>query len=176
MPKYQAFAPLRNAIAKAVWVPLFVASSVFGCVEINGGAVEVSWAIFSRDGRAIRDCSCAEPSIGFVRLQLVSEADPTIQPCAGVAACRFSCGRQTGATPFMVPPGQYLMSVIPVAPDGTDLPTTSAPGGEKTAVQTLPPVSRTVVRGQPTGPEAFGLETECAARCNGGAIFSACTD
>ncbi|MBC8131460.1 MAG: hypothetical protein H7X95_00655 [Deltaproteobacteria bacterium] len=142
-----------------------------GCVEIEGGAVEVSWAIFARDGRGITDCSCASPSISYVRLNLVSVADPGQQPCAGLDACRFTCHRKTGATPFVVPPGQYLMSVVPVDAAGNDLPTVFA-AGDPTGpavpwVQTPPATTRTVVRGRPTALEAFDLEVDCACQRNG---------
>ena len=63
----------------AIWIGLLAVS----CVDIKGGAVEVPWAIFDTNGRAINDCACAvEPplgdnpagdrSIAFVRLDLVS--------------------------------------------------------------------------------------------------------
>src|SRR5450432_2079072 len=145
--------------------------SLVGCVEINGGAVEVSWAIFARDGRAINDCGCSEPRIAEVRLNLVSDPGGASQPCAGVAACRFSCGRKVGATPFMVPPGQYLMSLVPIGSDGNDLP---AAGGPDVAVLAPPAQSRTVVRGQPTELEAYMLEASCASRCDMG-FFNACS-
>ena len=40
------------------------------CVEIDGGAVEISWVIRSETGSAITDCGCASPSIATVRLKL----------------------------------------------------------------------------------------------------------
>lgn len=76
----------------------------------------------------------------------------------------------------MVPPGQYLISVVPVAADGTDLPTSFVPGGDPPSVQIPTAQSRSVVRGRPTQLEAFTLETDCAARCDSGGIVSPCTD
>lgn len=152
-----------------------IALPAAGCVDISGGAVEVSWAVFSRDGRAINDCSCADPAIGYVRLQLVSETDPGNQPCAGNGACRFACGRKTGATPFFIAPGQYLMSVVPLDADGNDLATTFIPGNAVPSVQTPAAESGTVVRGQPTELEAFMLEADCRSTCNAGGILSPCT-
>src|SRR5437016_2283904 len=81
-----------------------------GCVRIDGGAVEVSWVVRSTDGRAITDCSCADPPIAKVRINLLGvngDIDGT-QPCeapANRAACEFPCQRQTGATPFNIKPG-----------------------------------------------------------------------
>ena len=157
--------PLGNtALLLGAALAIGVASA--GCVEINGGAVEVSWAIFARDGRAITDCTCADPNIVYVRLNLVSDPDGTLQPCAGVNSCRFTCGRNVGATPFMVPPGQYLMSLVPVGADGSDLPI----GPLAPSVEIPAPESRAVVRGQPTELEAFMLEANCATSCDKGSL------
>jgi hypothetical protein len=152
----------------ALGLGLPAAGALVGCVDVNGGAVEVAWAIFARDGRAITDCTCADPAIGYVRLELVSDPPPGNQPCAGTNSCRFACNRKVGATPFMIPPGRYLMSVVPVGLDGADIPATS--------VKVPPPVSRFVVTGQPTELEAFMLESaNCADRCNTGGISETCT-
>ena len=168
--------PFRGRGNRVVLAALSILASALagsGCVEINGGAVEVSWAIFARDGRTITDCSCANPQIAFVRLQLVSESNPGSQPCTGNEACRFSCGRKTGATPFTIPAGQYLMSVVPVDSSGTDLPALIAPG--VASVQSPPPESRAVVRGQPTELESFMLEADCGMACDRGGIFNPCS-
>jgi hypothetical protein len=130
------------------------------CVDIDGGAVEVAWAIFAEDGRAINDCSCSEPGIAYVRLHLVADPDASLQPCADNPGCRFSCGRKIGATPFSIPPGQYLMSLIAVDTNGVDV--------QAGSVRSPPAQSRAVVRGQPTQLEAFMLETTCRAECNKG--------
>jgi hypothetical protein len=133
-----------------------------GCVQINGGAVEVSWEVHA-NGRAITDCSCAAPEISKVRIDLVGKGGSIAgtTPCADRAQCEFSCQRKTGATPFDIPetkPGEsYLVSVVAVGPDGVDLPRSIAPA----------PVERTVSRGQPTEVEAFLLEVGCDQSCGG---------
>ncbi|MES1171866.1 MAG: hypothetical protein ABUL77_01405 [Bacteroidota bacterium] len=132
-----------------------------GCVSIDGGAVEVAWSIFAPDGRAINDCGCTDPAVASLRLNLVSDPDGASQPCAGLAACRFACDRKIGATPFIIPPGQYLISLVAVDQEGADIPATS--------VLTPPPQSRSIVRGQPTELEAFMIETGCKTVCNSGA-------
>jgi hypothetical protein len=145
-----------------------------GCVDINGGSVEVAWGVFAKDGRAINDCACAVPltppgtetPIAFVRLDLVSDSDPADQPCAGNDGCRFSCNRKIGATPFMVPPGRYLMSLVPVDASGADFPAGS--------VDAPPAELRSVVKGQPTELDAFMLQARCATRCNKGGNMQPC--
>jgi hypothetical protein len=161
-----------------VGLGLVALGAIAGCVDVNGGAVEVAWAVFARDGRAINDCSCAalssdvsssEPRVGiaYVRLNVVSDPTPDSQPCAGKDSCRFACNRKVGATPFMIPPGRYLMSLVPVGADGNDIAATE--------VKAPPPISRFVVTGQPTELEAFMLEAaNCASACNVGGITNAC--
>jgi hypothetical protein len=153
-------AQLVRVVTLSTIVGLPLGAAAIGCVEINGGAVEASWAIFARDGRAISDCRCSDPGIAYVRVDLDGES----HPCDDKDACRFSCDRKVGATPFMIPPGQYLISLVPVGADGMDLPAGSSPG----EVQWPAAESRTVVRGQPTDLEAFMLESSCAASCDRG--------
>jgi hypothetical protein len=153
---------------------LALALVVGGCVDINGGAVEVAWGVFAKDGRAINDCACAVPlappdtetPIAYVRIDLVSDSDPADRPCAGNDNCRFSCNRKIGATPFMVPPGRYLMSLVPVDASGTDF----AAG----AVDSPPAELRSVVKGQATELDAFMLQARCATRCNAGGSMQPC--
>jgi hypothetical protein len=136
-----------------------------GCVEINGGAVEVPWTVFAADGRgAINDCSCADPAIAYVRLRLT--APDGSDPCATTDACRFECHRKTGATPFMIAAGTYLMSIEPEGADGAPL---------SPALVSVPaPMTRQVVRGAPTELDAFDIEVACAASCHGDDVDQPC--
>lgn len=141
---------------------LLVEGFVGSCVQINGGSVEVSWVVHA-NGRAITDCGCADPDIASVRVEIVGKggAIDGTRPCDGQPKCVFPCQRQTGATPFDIPPTQgdemYAISVVAVGPDGSDLP----------AVQTPAPILRSVVNGQPTEVEAFLLDAGCAPACEG---------
>ena len=141
-----------------------------GCVEINGGAVEVPWTVFAEDGRgAINDCACTEPTIAFVRLKL--EAPPSApeqaDPCAGSMACRFSCGRKTGATPFMIPAGTYQMSIEPETADGQPID----PG----LVMVPAPITRDVVRGAAAELDALQITAPCALACPGDDMTMTCS-
>src|SRR4051812_31869981 len=128
---------------------LVAASAAVSCVEIDGGAVEASWVVVSVDGHAIPTCACTDPQIDSVRVKLVryggGAAEPGGDACAGRASCQFACDRRTGATPFDIPPGQYLMSLVAV--DGTGQDLTDDAAGEKRVVAPAP-VLRDVVRGQ----------------------------
>jgi hypothetical protein len=141
-----------------------------GCVQIDGGAVEVSWVVHA-NGRAITDCGCSDPEIDRVRIKLVGRGGNIggLEPCAGRAQCEFSCKRQTGATPFDIPEThgdeRYEVSVVPVGKDGAEL----------LQIVTPAPILRTVTRGQPTEVEAFLLEAGCAMECNGMNNSGVCT-
>jgi len=133
-----------------------------GCVQIDGGAIEVSWVVHA-NGRAITDCSCADPAIASVRIDVTGQGgsiDGT-RPCEGRARCQFACGRQTGATPFDIPETHgdemYAIQVVAVGADGVDLPAVMAPAS----------ILRTVTRGQPTEVEAFLLSAGCNIDCGG---------
>jgi len=131
------------------------------CVEIDGGAVEISWVIRSETGSAITDCGCASPSIATVRLKLtgVGGTIEDYQPCAGNAHCDFPCGRQTGSTPFNIKEThgdeRYQVSIAAVGTDGTEL----------LQVMTPAPILREDARGQPTEVESMQLVALCATEC-----------
>jgi|1186.fasta_scaffold844995_1 hypothetical protein len=132
-----------------------------GCVDIEGGAVEVSWVVRSTSGSAITNCGCADPPIDKVRLVLVPRG-ASIEgnnPCEGAAQCEFPCQRQTGSTAFNIKPTQagesYEISVVAVGADGNVLE----------GVMTPAPILRSVVSGQPTEVEAFQLVAPCRAEC-----------
>jgi hypothetical protein len=162
--KRRKFANPMTTLLCALGLPLFFSAS--GCVEIDGGSVEVSWAVFTRDGRAITNCECADPAIAYIRLNLVSDPDGRAQPCAGDNSCRFGCNRRTGATPFKIPAGRYLMSLVAVDSNGADLPAD--------AVESPAAESRSVETGRPTELEAMMMGTNCADRCDHGNVTQAC--
>jgi hypothetical protein len=153
-------------------VAVLVLVLVFGssCVQIDGGAVEVSWVVHA-NGRAITDCSCADPAIAAVRIELVGRGGNIEghKPCDDRAQCKFSCQRQTGATPFDIPETHgdetYEVSVVPVDKNGIDIRGVTVPA----------PILRTVTRAQPTEVEAFLLEAPCAMECGGMNKSGVCT-
>jgi hypothetical protein len=148
-------------IAALLFLSLSLACLSGACVEIDGGAVEISWVIRSDTGSAITDCGCASPSIATVRLRLtgVGGTIEDYQPCAGNAQCDFPCARQTGSTAFNIKETRgderYQVSVAAVGTDGAEL----------LQVMTPAPILREVVRGQPTEVESMQLVALCAPEC-----------
>ena len=142
-----------------------------GCVQVSGGSVEVSWVVHA-NGRAITDCTCSDPEIAKVRINLVGQGG-SIQgstPCAGQGQCEFGCQRGTGATPFDIPETHgdevYAISVVPVGTNGADL--------SQVQVQTPAAILYPVLRGQPTEVEAFLLNATCSPACGGMNMTSVC--
>src|SRR4051795_642476 len=89
-----------------------VLPGVAACVQVDGGAVEVSWALQTFDGRTVSDCSCSDPQVSRVRIVVaMADAAGTLGAdiCAGKASCEFACARGTGATRFDIPPGRYAI-------------------------------------------------------------------
>lgn len=158
----------RQALAMGLaGAMLTLALGSSGCVRISGGSIEISWVLRSFDGRAITDCTCSDPEIGTVRLDVARKSlaagaaggcDATT-PCEPAAHYPFACQRQTGATPFDIEeskPGEmYEISVTALDPNGEPQPQVVTPA----------PILRRVVNGQPTQVEAFLLVTTCSGRC-----------
>ena len=146
--------------------------STLSCVSIDGGAVEASWVMVTHDGRGISSCACACPPVAKIRLQLLPTAGGA-DPCAGREACAFSCDRQSGATRFDIPPGNYAISLVPVGADGNDI--TNGEAGTCSAGAGAAPVVRDVVKGRVTGLDAMIVLADCAADCGGSDSTRVCT-
>ena len=131
------------------------------CLDVSGGAVEVSWVI--RDTRQ-RGAGCDSNGlqivgtpIARVRLQVQLVApDGTVGEdlCAAgvVAGCEWDCKNKGGTTPFDIPvPNadpqasgdadyrEYVFSLVPLSGDGTPI--------DSSIVQVPPPVRRYVRKG-----------------------------
>jgi hypothetical protein len=143
-----------------------------GCVSIDGGAVEISWVVRTADGRAINDCGCTCPSIAKMRLKLAPVAGGT-DPCANRDVCEFSCSRQSGATPFDIPPGTYSISLVPIGAEGEVLP--DGDGLSCSAKSNVPPTLRVVDRGRVTQIDAILIQAGCAESCGGVDSTKVCT-
>lgn len=145
-------------------LPAWWALVATGCLQIDGGAVEVGWVL--RDTHQER-VTCDAPTlraagvrIDRIRVQvrlLAADGTSGDDLCASgaIRGCEFRCDDGGGATPFSIPvpdpdPGdgisvqsrEYLFSLLPLSQDGTPI------GPELVAVP--PPVRRVVRRGDLT--------------------------
>ena len=82
-----------------------------GCVDINGGAVELRWEIRQTDGNKT-DCSDT----------LVAEVQLCATPVDSVGSgyCeQWTCSDYQGSTGFSIVPGRYALAIKPVCADGS---------------------------------------------------------
>ncbi len=88
---------------------------VAGCVEINGGAVELSWTLRTFAGANIDECSAYE--IGQIRLEWQSGPD---NPNVDGGSTTFDCTDSRGVTDFVIGEGAQLLEIVPICDDGND--------------------------------------------------------
>jgi hypothetical protein len=87
-----------------------------GCVDINGGAVEVRWEIRQADGD---QTSCGDTKVA----EVVLCARPVE---GGPATCRYwPCTEYQGTTAFSIEPGRYALSIAPRC--ATGIPNANVP-------------------------------------------------
>lgn len=128
-----------------------------GCLEIEGGAVEVAWVV--RDSRQ-RAAKCDSESLRLLGLSIAKirlriqpvlqsgEAGDDLCAAGAVRGCEFQCKALGGTTPFSVPvpDGEdsvdYFFSLLPLTGDGSPI----SPG----IVEVPPPMRRTVTVGDLT--------------------------
>ena len=105
---------------------------VAGCVSIDGGAVELRWAIRDNAGVSLR---CGEAGIETVTLVAEDEDGQ-------LSAFPFDCEEEHGTTNFELHQGRYLFRVDPAGPGavGVAVPNPIVAGvrdGEVTDLQVL---------------------------------------
>ena len=139
----------RGMFSLALVVMVQVVTSV-SCVEVNGGAVELSWSVRTFDGVRVAD-SCDDNKRGVhletIRLawKAVSEGgDGTGMEPDGLA--EFPCEDRRGITEFTVPGGEHLLWIVPVCAGG------ALPAGN---YQVPPPIVRDIREGTVTTLDAL---------------------
>jgi hypothetical protein len=128
---YRVRVALRlRAVVLLLW-PL-----VHGCVDVNGGAVELSWKLRAKSGSTstFLDCSFhlapSGTSTQVKDIQLEWDVDGMRK------SKRWACDDDHGVTGFELPEGQALLSVSPVCGNGNvaDPSTYTAPAPEQRQV------------------------------------------
>jgi len=126
------------------WVLLAVLAGP-GCVEVDGGAVEVGWDLRYPDGRRTDDqdrfIDCQRARIGAMALSLRPTAGGP-DPCEAEDRCRFACSHLgSGTTPFVIPEAEYAMELEVLDLEGRSL-------GSADGIVTPGPVVRQVRTGR----------------------------
>lgn len=135
---------LNSRPAGRVFVGALFAVGLSGCVQIDGGAAELSWSIRDSEGRSVSTCS--DVSIQKIRLcwQSVEEAGTETLTCPDTRAEEFECVERTGVTGFEIDPGRTALFIIPLCEPGD--------AGIQPAVEESyvvpPPIVRTVEDGR----------------------------
>jgi hypothetical protein len=127
------------------WIAFAIAWTAVGCVEVNGGAVELSWVIRDVNGTT---CSCERAEIDRVVLYARDcssrNADGSCVGMTGERVGMWACDDKHGITGFVIDEGRWAFSIEPVLVSGyaatADVP---------------PPVIRDVVEGEPTQLDAW---------------------
>lgn len=116
--------------------------SAVGCVDISGGAVELSWSFQTFVGGSIQD-ACATTQVESVRLCWRAKGGEN-----GTNNCQvltsyddFPCNDFRGITDFVIPPGEQLMEIAPLC-TGQDQPP------ERQKYDVPAPIVRDVITGE----------------------------
>jgi len=115
-----------------------LAAASSACIEIDGGAVELSWSLRSFDGDRVGTCSKALVEEVRVCWQPVNGAGTVTAECD--ASQTFPCEEENGVSGFEIDPGSTAFWVEPICRDG-------APADADT-YQVPPPIVRTVEDGK----------------------------
>ncbi len=150
------YAAVRGALmALVTLVTLTAASANLSCVEIDGGAVELSWALRNFEGNRIRLCDDAR--VRWIQLAWKSADDDgtgAVGPADGTL--RFECVENRGVTNFVVPPGPQLLWIEPVCSGG------DTPAGP---FQVPAPIRREIVAGTVVTLDALLVVADECATC-----------
>ena len=106
-----------------LFVALLLASTTGSCVEIDGGAVELSWELRQFDGTNTETCSFVQ--IESVRLCWVPVTDAPVQAqCLPTRSETFGCPRFRGSTSFEIAAGPTALFIEVLCQGGDPAPPT----------------------------------------------------
>lgn len=133
--------PAARALARVTGIAaLLVVIGSSGCIEIEGGAVELSWSLRSFDGQPVDSCDDARLDRVRICWQAVEEGETLDAACRPGQFDDFPCGEENGASGFEIAPGRTAFWIEPLCEDG----------GAATAgtYEVPPPIVRTVEEGR----------------------------
>lgn len=127
---------------------------MLGCVNIDGGAVELSWTVHDTSGRTVecKDIGLAEVELTCLTVPELGEA-VQLEPCrtgSGTERGRnaWTCGRLGGSTAFDIAPGNRQFRISAVCRSGSPAAETRYPD----------PILRDVVEGEVVQLNALLIE------------------
>jgi hypothetical protein len=117
--------------------------ALLGCVDVSGGAVQARWALRIKSCPS-NNCTCMDAQVAQMEIVMIPTGGGA-DPCAVDHRCRFVCSEQKGEgiTKFVIPEGEYAISLQAIDPSGKVL-------GPEDRVSVPAPVVRSVFNGQLT--------------------------
>src|SRR5688572_16198192 len=121
--------PQMFAAPGPIWLALItiiLAVTSVACVEVNGGAVELSWSVRNFAGdRVGDDCQNLDrrkgPLVHVDRIRLAWKAAENGGDAADMepdGSADFPCGDGRGITRFSIPAGRQMLWIVPICADG----------------------------------------------------------
>lgn len=127
---------------RVIWIAaLWAAIGSAGCVEIDGGAVELSWSLRSFEGNSVGNCG----DVGISRMQICWQSLEDDQPldtlaCLSEHSADFPCSEANGTSGFTIDPGRTAFWLEPLCENA------QPPAPE--SYQVPPPITRQVEEGR----------------------------
>jgi len=149
----------RSPIVTVIMFGALLGSSA--CVDVNGGAVELSWSLRTPEGDPN---SCLGATIEKVRLCWSPATEQGVRVCEGSRT--FACVDERGFSAFEIEPGPTAFWIEPLCEDTLIVP-------DPATYEVPPPLIRTVSEGQVVTLNAL-LIVATDSRCNSG--FCTCKD
>jgi hypothetical protein len=103
--------PQRSVVTRIATMGLALTGlcpALHGCIDVQGGAVELSWSLEDYAGNTVK--GCARNRVKQMRLWW--EADATLR------SATWPCGQDSAVTGFTLPEGNVFLSVEPVCEHG----------------------------------------------------------
>jgi hypothetical protein len=135
-----------SAFLTTCWLTTFLC---LGCVDINGGASELTWSLRTFEGKSCNEgesCDCASTNIDKVRLCWSAVDDPG-ENCQPGQFRDFDCEEEKGVTLFEIPEGRTKFNIDLVCRGGQTAPTGTYQGP--------PEIVRTVREGEVVNLDAL---------------------
>jgi len=126
------------------------------CVDVEGGAVELSWSLRTPDGDPN---NCLDARIGKVRLCWAPAGDIAVRVCEGSRT--FACTEEHGFSRFEIDPGETAFWIEPLCESTSVVP-------DPSTYEVPPPLLRMVSAGQVVTLNAL-LIVATGAECGAGA-------
>ena len=149
--------PLSHSRAVAWATRLALCLAVHGCSTATGGAVELSWKLKAASGSNANFIDCSNTSQLPPPPQLIRLRWQDAGNDGGFGFAQWDCSDGHGVTGFALAPGQALLDVVPICPNGQAPPadTYSAPA----------PVQRAVIAGDTIDLNAIEIVLQTSS-CN----------